>query len=76
MKVTRTSRLSGITRTMDLDITQEQLLEFANGSLIQDAFPNLSAAEREFFMTGIVDSEWDEAFKDIPDDIKNGNHGC
>lgn len=63
MKVTRTSKLSGITRTIELDITQDQLLSYEEGLRIQHAFPNLTPAEREFFMTGITDEEWKELFR-------------
>ena len=29
------------------------------GQLIQDAFPQLSPADREFFLTGITEAEWE-----------------
>jgi hypothetical protein len=29
---------------------------------VQNAMPNLSADEREFIMTGITPTEWDEMF--------------
>ena len=32
------------------------------GASIQYAFPFLDASQREFLMTGILDSEWDELF--------------
>ena len=35
------------------------------GLLIQDAFPWLTADEREFIKTGITDAEWKEAFGDF-----------
>jgi hypothetical protein len=60
MKVTRTSMLTNITRTRDLPITEEQLNLFESGDeLIQNVFPELSADDREFIMTGISDEEWD-----------------
>lgn len=62
MKITRTSDLTGITRTWDLEITKEQMENYAAGMLLQDAFPHLWDAEREFFKTGITPEEWDEAF--------------
>lgn len=68
MVVTRTSKFSGVQRTMDLDITQEQLLDYEKGMNIQYAFPNLTADEREFFMTGITKEEWEELFKGIEDE--------
>lgn len=63
MKVTRTSMLSGKIRTFDLEVTQEQLDAYAEGTIcIQDAFPHLGADEREFLKTGIVSEEWEAAF--------------
>lgn len=60
MLITRTSPLSGITRTLDIDVTQEQMDKWLSGTLIQNAMPQLSNADREFLMTGIIDSEWAE----------------
>ena len=64
MKITRTSIISGITRTIDLNITLEQGIDYEEGMKIQYAFPNLTASEREFFMTGITDEEWNTMFPD------------
>lgn len=60
MKLTRKSIISGIERTKELDVTIEQLQSWENGTLAQNAFPNLSDTEREFIMTGIVDEEWED----------------
>lgn len=63
MIIERVSPLTGEINTMDLDITQEQLDAFYNGSeLIQHAFPNLTADEREFILTGITPDEWNAMF--------------
>jgi hypothetical protein len=62
MLITRTSIVSGIERTLDLDITEAQLARLASGVLIQDALPHLSNTEREFFLTGMTDDEWDNLF--------------
>ena len=35
-----------------------------NGKLAQDAFPFLSASEREFLITGITPEEWDKLFSE------------
>jgi|ADurb_H2B_03_Slu_FD_contig_21_2767912_length_467_multi_5_in_0_out_0_1 hypothetical protein len=59
MEITRKSMMSGIVRTRDLPITAEQLIAWERGVHAQDAFPNLSAGDREFIMTGITDEEWD-----------------
>jgi hypothetical protein len=63
MKITRTSMLSGKTTSMELDVTMEQLHAYhGEEALLQDAFPNLNADEREFIKTGITSEEWDSAF--------------
>ena len=61
MLITRTSSLSGNTNSMEIEVTQEQLSSWENGTLIQNAMPNLSADEREFIKTGITPEEWDSA---------------
>jgi hypothetical protein len=58
MLITRTSLFTGVTRTIDIPVTQEQLDDWNNGMLIQDAMPNLSADQREFIKTGITENEW------------------
>jgi hypothetical protein len=62
MNITRTSLATGTTRTLDLDVTLEQLNNYAQGALLQDAFPHLSADDREFIKTGITAEEWDLLF--------------
>lgn len=64
MIITRKSMLTGIERSFDLDVTEEQLNAYYNGVLLQNAFPNLTPSEREFIKTGIVDEEWNNAFLD------------
>ena len=63
MNITRTSRLSGITRTRDLNTTQEQLGKWASGMLIQEAMPSISSDDREFIKTGITKEEWEIMFE-------------
>ena len=62
MKITKQSQLSGKTNTMELDITNEQLVKYDNGELIQNVFPNMDANEREFLISGITPKEWLDAF--------------
>ena len=62
MTITRKSTYSGITRSKELDITEAQLKAYNNGALLQNAFPNLSAGDREFFKSGMTDEEWNELF--------------
>ena len=60
--ITKASILSGKENTISIDMTQEAFDESHNlwksGMLIQKAFPNLDADEREFLMTGITADEW------------------
>ena len=63
MKVTRTSPFDGRSNTMEMDITHEQMDSYEYGrSLIQDIFPNLTPAEREFIKTGYTSEDWDKIF--------------
>lgn len=64
MIVTRKSLMSGITRSIDLPITEDQIANYLAGAHVQNAFPNLPAADREFIMTGIIAEEWDEIFSE------------
>jgi hypothetical protein len=64
MKITRKSVITGVERTKELDVTEEQFRSLENGLLIQDAFPNLTLSDREFLMTGIVEEEWNDMFKE------------
>jgi hypothetical protein len=60
MAITRTSLWSGITRTMHLPITPEQLERWHAGMVIQNAMPHLTTAEREFVVSGMTSEEWQE----------------
>lgn len=63
MLIMRISMLSGEVNEMDLDITPAQLESYELfGVLLQDAFPNLSPAEREFIKSGITPEEWNDTF--------------
>jgi len=61
MRITRTSKISGITRTKEIAITPAQLREVDDPQrkrLIQEILPHLSPSDREFLMTGVTDEEW------------------
>lgn len=62
LTITRTSILSGTTRSRDMDITTEQWFAYKGGKLVQDAFPHLSADDCEFILTGITPDEWEATF--------------
>ena len=60
MLITRTSILSGITRSQELPISQDAMDAWIRGVLIQHAMPYLTDDEREFVLSGITPEEWDE----------------
>jgi len=63
MIITNKSKVSGKIRSMDLNVTEEQMVRYNSGRFtLQDCFPNLSADEREFIKSGITAEEWGEIF--------------
>ena len=64
IQVTRQSVITKKINTMELPITQEHLdiYETVGDILIQDAFPNLDAEQREFKLTGVTPQEWNDTF--------------
>ena len=59
MKITRTNPFNGEVNTLNIEVTDEQIEAYAAGALIQNAFPNLSADDREFIKTGITAESWE-----------------
>ena len=68
MLISKVSDMSNKMHTMDIDVTDEQLQDWRDGTPIQDAMPNLTPDEREFIKTGITPKEWDEMFGDAGDE--------
>ena len=69
MKLTQKCALNGMTYTMDIPkltpkLLAEGLRQRSQGAMIQNAFPYLSADEREFLLTGTPPDVWDAMFKD------------
>jgi hypothetical protein len=58
MIVRKKSPFTGAVAEWDLPITQAQIDRWQGGELIQAVFPDLSADQREFLMTGITPEEW------------------
>jgi hypothetical protein len=69
MIIERKSPRTGKINTMNLSITLEQIHRWESGIPAQLAFPGLTAAEREFFMTGFTQEDWDWMFPPEPDDM-------
>lgn len=69
--ITQTSRLTGVTRTKKFEMTPEQFAEYSLPShqrrLLQLIFPELSADDREFLISGITPEEWEAEFGPEPD---------
>ena len=63
MKLTRQSLVSGVVRTRELPVTEDQMKAWTNGALIQNAFPNLTESDREWIKSGITDDEWTGRFR-------------
>jgi hypothetical protein len=72
MLIKRTSLISKVEREMEIEVTETQMERFENrhitGELIQEIFPDLSASDREFILTGITDEEWNNLFEEDDDD--------
>jgi hypothetical protein len=63
MIITNKSTVSGIVRSIELDVTEEQLNRYNTGRFtLQDCFPNLTPDEREFIKSGITAEEWEALF--------------
>jgi hypothetical protein len=63
IKVTRISALTGNENTMELAVTTAQIKRYESGEiLLQNAFPQLTAPEREFIKSGITPDEWQKYF--------------
>ena len=58
MQITKKSLITGIVRTVEMDITQDQFDQWQGGALIQVVMPNLSTDEREFLISGTIPDEW------------------
>lgn len=68
MKVTRKHPFTGEENTLDLPITRADYFAWTNASgesrmrFAQNAFPHLSADQREFLVSGILPGEFDALF--------------
>ena len=65
MEITRKSSVTGKRHTLDLPITDAQIAKYHNGALVQDAFPHLTADQREFIVSGATAEEWINLFKGL-----------
>jgi len=68
MNITRKSVLSGKVSTLDIPVTSQKLIAYESRVSVQDAFPDLSPAEREFVRAGITVEEWAAVYSPDEDD--------
>tara|TARA_B110000444_G_C18634025_1_gene498246 strand:+ start:460 stop:651 length:192 start_codon:yes stop_codon:yes gene_type:complete len=59
MLVYRKSPVSNRINVQEIDVTEEQIKDWEDGTLIQNAMPLLTTDEREYIKTGITREEWD-----------------
>jgi hypothetical protein len=68
VSVKKVSLFTGNINRMELPCTDVQLLaglaRMESGELVQDVFPDFTADQREFLITGATPEEWDAAFND------------
>jgi hypothetical protein len=63
MVVTRTSQFTGEVHHKELNVTDAQLQLYADGRVkLQNCFPQLSPADRDFIKFGCTEEEWDAIF--------------
>lgn len=62
MNIIRTNPITGEKVTLDLPVTEEQLMNWHKGALIQDVMPHLTPNQREFLMTGIIPEQWEKMY--------------
>lgn len=55
-------------KTHYIEVKAKDYLAWQNGELVQDAFPYLSADEREMLISGICPSCWDGMFPEDEDE--------
>ena len=51
-----------------LEVTMQEINDYLSSTCIQSAMPKLSASERELFLTGMNQEEWDELSNEEDDD--------
>lgn len=55
-------------KTVEVRVPAAGLYKYRQGAKIQEAFPDMSVADREFLMSGISGEAFDEAFSEDEDD--------
>lgn len=74
--VTRPCPFGGEPRSIEVNLSPEEYKQavaaWEGGLLIQQAFPTLSADDREFILTGFTPEDWEDMFgTELEDDVYN-----
>lgn len=70
MYISRTSAISGITRTRYIPVNPDDYLAWKAGlGSVQEIMPYLNDDDREFILSGITPDEWESAFADANEDL-------
>lgn len=69
MLITMRSPLTGKDTTLDLDVTESEIVRWRAGEYIQNAMPRLNADEREFLKTGYTKEDWNVLFPPEEEDV-------
>lgn len=64
MLIKKIDPFTGKTNEVEIPVTIQQLEDWGNGKMIQDAMPNLNPDQREFLMTGIMPDSWEKNIKE------------
>jgi len=64
MIITRTSPLTKIENSIEIEVTTEQIARWQDGENIQNVMPTLTHEEREFIMTGFTKEDWQTLFRE------------
>lgn len=59
MKITKTSRYTGRSNTMEVNITEDDYSCIKNGGNVDVCAPHVTYEEREFLLTGVTPEEQD-----------------
>ena len=62
-------------KEISVEVEPTDLERFRAGDFVQDCFPYLSPAEREFLISGICSVCWDEMFPEVEDDDEDDREG-
>lgn len=62
--IEKTSKATGNQNTMEIMLDLADYDKWLAGGLIQDCLPYLTAAEREFLLSGMTPQEWDYFFSE------------